>query len=563
MSKVPAGHPGDEQLLRYADGELPEREAAKVRLHLEACWQCRSELVEFEKVVGACVHYRNTVLRTCLPSPPAAWCDIYEKFAEANASARERSFIARFLTAFGAFTIDAFTTPRRWIPAAGVILLLAGAFLWFEKTPTVQAAELLRQAVAAEQPSAAPRKVRIRTRRHEVVKLVAAVHVAPSTADEAEIKGLFDAARYNWDDPLSARSFQAWRDQLPLKSDRVLAVNYRDRSCYQIRTTTDSSEVGAATLTLAQDTLRPLESTIEFRNQEQISVSEVAPEPAPAPETAIAQRSASNDPVLHTPDLQGPQTSRAVTPGEELQVFAALHRLGADLGDPVEVSRTAERIVVSGVGVDPQRQQQIETALEPMPDVVVKFSEPKVHEPIPAEPGVQTPSVPSDLAGLQARIETQQGGRAAYDRFAAAVLDGYDAAMARLYALRRLAQRFPQDVEAQLAPGERDILRNLRREHADAFAAGIRQVQRTMTPALDALGAPAPHVPVPSNATGSWQPATEDLFSLARRVEINLGGLLGSASAAVSASELPTRLAADLAHLRACAEAYQTGSHGR
>lgn len=43
MLKFGALHPGEEQLLRFADGELRPKEAAAIRAHLEACWSCRTD----------------------------------------------------------------------------------------------------------------------------------------------------------------------------------------------------------------------------------------------------------------------------------------------------------------------------------------------------------------------------------------------------------------------------------------------------------------------------------------------------------------------------------------
>ena len=65
-------HPHADDLLRYADGELPARQMRKIRSHLESCWQCRTELEEMQNVVGECVRYRKSVLEPHLPAPPSA-----------------------------------------------------------------------------------------------------------------------------------------------------------------------------------------------------------------------------------------------------------------------------------------------------------------------------------------------------------------------------------------------------------------------------------------------------------------------------------------------------------
>src|SRR5690242_15926740 len=79
-------HLNEEQLLRYADGELSARQARQVRRHIEACWQCRAALDELQSLVSECVRYRKNVFHHFLPPPPARWGDIYKGFAEVDAS---------------------------------------------------------------------------------------------------------------------------------------------------------------------------------------------------------------------------------------------------------------------------------------------------------------------------------------------------------------------------------------------------------------------------------------------------------------------------------------------
>jgi len=83
------------------------------------------------------------------------------------------------------------------------------------------------------------------------------------------------------------------------------------------------------------------------------------------------------------PDRAEPLAEPANPAGvaEELQVVAALHQVGADLGDPVEIARNSGQIVVSGTGIPPQHQKQIHEALDSMPGVVVRFQEPGTGAP--------------------------------------------------------------------------------------------------------------------------------------------------------------------------------------
>jgi len=147
-------HPEEEQLLRYADGESPAREANRIGEHLKACWECRAAVEEQQATIGECVRYRKSILQVHLPPAPQPWTDIYRGFAEIDAALDQPSFWKRALHA-----------PMRWAPVAVALVLVTVVFYRFRQAPSVQAAELLRKAIAAADGSPEkPRRIQIRTR---------------------------------------------------------------------------------------------------------------------------------------------------------------------------------------------------------------------------------------------------------------------------------------------------------------------------------------------------------------------------------------------------------------
>src|SRR6478672_10044758 len=155
-------HPDGEVLLRLADGELPGRQARKVRSHLESCWQCRTEFEDMQSIVGECVRYRANVLQPLMPVPPSAWRDITYRFDQIDASLARRSWFERLRPAL------------TWIPAAAaVVVAVVVAYNHLHNTPAVEAAELLRKAVLAADaaPVTPKRQIRIRTRDRTVVRM--------------------------------------------------------------------------------------------------------------------------------------------------------------------------------------------------------------------------------------------------------------------------------------------------------------------------------------------------------------------------------------------------------
>lgn len=262
-----------------------------------------------------------------------------------------------------------------------------------------------------------------------------------------------------------------------------------------------------------------------------------APRPPVSPSAPAAQRRLPTQPV-----------PEPATPAEELKVFAALHRLGADLGEPIEVTRGETQVVVTGVGIEPDLARRLREELSPVPRVEVRFSD--------SPPEVETPSQPSapippqgQAAQFQQKLEKQLGGRAAFDQFADRVLSITEALMSRAHALRRLAERFPPEVESMLSPEDRAVLTRLRQDHATALRDQAAELERYVQPVLSALGVPA------AASTGPWT-GIDALLEEARRTESNLAVLLGGASNEPAPETLPSQTQANLARLRDMSETY-------
>ncbi len=535
-------HPDSGQLLRYADGELPAREARQVRAHLEACWQCRTELEQLQETVGDCVRYR-ALMAEHLPPPPAPWMNIYRRFEQMDAQPARPRLWERLRAAAGS------TAVARWAPAAlALVLVFALIVHQWRNAPSVQAAVLLQKAVeAAEERPPAPYRLRFRTEDREVSRAAAGaqpVAVDPEAAETlARLQALFRAANYNWEDPLSARSFQAWRGGLENKRDEVSDLG----DCYRIQTTAETGELMQATLKLDARDLRPIESRLEFRDSVWVEIVAVAARPVAPPPLASSAPPAPPAPVAVAPS--------SATLADELQVLAALHQVGADLGDPVEVTRTGGRILVSGVGVAPERRRRIQDALGGLANVVVRFSDPGDAELLPPAYASER-AVGGGHTEYDGRLAEQLGGRLHFERLSAELLDRSDSMMARAYALRRLAQRFPQEAEDRLSAGDRELLHELGREHAEALGEHAAAMERILIPAMEPLGGTPPGAP-PAIAPRPWQPAAEEIFRSARRVETLLAAMLGAASGEVPATGLPSELLAAMAELRVRVEAWE------
>ena len=538
-------HPDDGQLLRYLDGELPARKGRRVGSHLESCRQCRSELEGLQETLGDCVRYRRSV-SACLPAPPAPWQDLSRGFERIDARMEKDSLAARIARALGPPAV-------RWTAAGATALALvfAIAYQWRE-TPSVQASTLLGKAVAAA--DARPRRARryrIKTRSQEVTRTAGA---GRSDADAPLVAALSRSARYDWDDPLSAKAYQAWREGLAQKADQVSTVEDRRSpgpGFYRISTTTGDGELVSVSLTLRIPDLEPTQGRFEFRNAEWVEMTELfdLPEP-PASKVAEATGGIPSKPAMPPPPEEAAPADAAGI-GEELQAVAALHGVGADLGDPLEIANRDGRIRITGSGIPPERQRQIREALNSLARVDVRFSDaaPPARPEGEANPAGTT-VVPRAESGLQNKL----GGRVQLERFSAQLIDRGDAAMDRAYALHRLAQEFPAAAEREMSAADRHLLRNIAREYLAAVDAGFRGIDQTVSPLLSTRASEAPRES--RAAPENWQDAADEALRAAQEVQTALAALLGTAPAEGGA-DLPSRFASAMSNLKARAERCQ------
>ena len=547
MNSLLARHP-ERDLVRYLDGEMPARKSAKVARHLESCGRCRAELETWKESLAECARYQHE-LAARMPETPQPWRDLYRDFSRIDESLANPSLLVRLtrpLVHSGA---------PRWAFATGLAALIVLLSLnQLRQAPSVQAASILRKAVAiSESHPRAAHRIRVRTsHQQEFTRMAGAQAAVLAVAEAQAVSALFQAAHYDWDDPLSARAFQQWRDQQVHKTDEVTTVSNPQLPSWaytQIKTTSPEGEIESATLTLNQGDYQPLEEVLEFRDHEWVELSEIS-------EGDIAGGTLGRHVDIPVRAAEPPSRPAALSPessasiSDELQVLSALSASEADLGDPVEVSLAGGKVkVIGGDGISPRRQDQIRASVAEIPHVEVEFA--------PPSPAAAPPETGATIAGtasaapvspLETRLEKQLGGHAELDRFSTQVLDLDEAAMQRVYALRRLAEKFSPQEEAQLRAQDRNALDELSRKHAAVLAEKVSGMERILLPTLTSLGGTVASVH-PAGHT-AWQPAAQDIYRSARRVEVLVSQMLGMTQGNASSNALPSDLMAALQELQ-------------
>ncbi len=442
-------HLTDQELLLASDREGGSR----AELHLAACEACRARVSELEQVEQA---YRgvHAELRRTQPAPPKAWKPL--PAAPTPMPARRRSWPVLAFAAAAAAAVFVTLLVRDPKPAA---------------LPAIN--DLLASAEKAQQPWAPTRRVALRSRKRSQLYIRPAVLIREAGAPHP-LEGLFHKAGYNWNEPLSTRSYNDWRRALTRRKDSV-AKSIDPKTAeplYVLKTETDASSLQECTLSLRQRDLQPVSAELHFEAGEIVDIEEAAALAAPAPRIATAPTTA-------------PAPNWDVA---ELEVRVALHNIGADLGEPLTISAGDGRLTVTGRGISPTRQAEITQALAAFPNVTTRFEAPQAAPPgaTRLSESATRPNAPTDY------LESHLQGRMSADQFINDTLDASDAALSRSFALAALAERYTPEVEATLPAPAQQLLGNLRADHRRALNQHLTHLSELLSLVSDGGRVPRP-----------------------------------------------------------------------
>ncbi len=169
------GHPSEDELLLFVDGELPARATGSLRIHLEACWSCRVRTEKIEEAISSFIDYRNQVLKPLVEQPPHGWRRFDGKLnglaAEVGTPSVFSSVLGTLSRIFSApqlsITWERSRFARMWdraresgsfariilkpATAVFVVAVLAVTLIYLNRTPVVSATEILQRANNAQE----------------------------------------------------------------------------------------------------------------------------------------------------------------------------------------------------------------------------------------------------------------------------------------------------------------------------------------------------------------------------------------------------------------------------
>ena len=219
----------------------------------------------------------------------------------------------------------------------------------------------------------------------------------------------------------------------------------------------------------------------------------------------------------------------------EVAAMQVLHRLRADLGEPVELSADEKgQLVVACNGVSPERQAEIHAAFSSVSGVVFRNAE-------PPQSALNRASKPDAVAFAPGSRpfgplgENAVGGSAAFEKLANAVQDESESLLAVAHAMRNLDRRFSAARIENLGAEDRATVGQIRADYGLAYVTHARNILNLLAPVRKALASSEP---------ATKDAGSSDFFSAANRVDRVVSMVFGGAPADRSTEGLAAELEA-------------------
>lgn len=441
-----ADHLTIEELLLASGGEA----GTGAESHLAACAECRARLGEMRQGIDEYTSYHHSTLRMTMPPPPRPWRELPAPVRAPHVMPSRRVY--------------------GWIAAAAAIVVAVFLLRPSRQATGIDGSQLLARAEAVEGTPARTRRIVLRGSHGTLVRPAVWIR----TRGDHPLRARFEQAGYSWDEPLSVRSYNAWRRKLSRKLESVRQARHPKTSepVYVVTTETDANPLKMAALSLRERDLQPVSATLNFTDGEAVEMDE-------APEEARAKP--DGRPSTAAPSLPGaPANTHAMSPAmQELQVLTALHGIGADLGEPVQLAHENEKLVLSGSGVSEARREEIQNAVAGLDFVI-----PRLESSRPKPPSTTRrteASAASQTGPVRALVEQRLGTAMSFDDFVNDALDASDGVLSRTHALGALATRFPNEVEKDLPAQGRLLLETLRSDHLGAASEHLKRLAKLLT----------------------------------------------------------------------------------
>ena len=511
-------HPDEQKLLLLLDGELSSQEKSEIEEHLHRCWECRTKAQKLQNGIYAFVEYAETSFSPKVGAPPNGWRGFDALLDHATIGAAPprtslRTFAALLQSLAG-------SRQRRWSFAAAAAGLLAFIVMWpVAAPPALSASEFLgrvqssrRELAGRAQGKAILQRVRIRVGAHSLVRNLVHSQSVVSTAthakpEEPEVQSAFEQARLDWSDPLNPDRYSAWHASLAAATDRVTKA----AGSVTLTTNTNETAIREASLTVDANDWHPTTEQFRLESGTTIEIAELsfsigAVQPQPE------KFSKNPEPAPSEHELRSATISAPEFLAAEVEVRVALHELGLDLGEPLEIQRSTDGgVIVSGTVSNPEKLLAARKRMAQIPNVTQDFqaasATPAGFRAADVTAGQLTASGAATPV-LFEKLKSAFPDLSARTAFVNGVAGASDDQLVRILAVKRLAERYTPAVEAQLDEVSKQKLQGILDDHISALRRQSASLASRLGPFLNM---PAER-PQQRAAVSGWQEQAATAF---------------------------------------------------
>ncbi len=540
-------------LLMYLDGELSKRRMRAVESHIRSCWTCASEVERLKRQIGVIVDAQEKLILPAVPAPPGPWRPLE---VPTGFIPPPRHFLSGFHSPWRQF--------RAPLVLAVVVIVVAVSWL---ATPAASAREVLGRILESDGIRTTADRGRFVRQRVRVVRTRRATRQTSSevidawrsasasywqTADVGMAgSGLreYYRARNVAELPLSPAVYRTWSAEtggggvVSRHGGRIRlsfdAADSGDLQRFRLWADPARWHVVRMDLGFRDDDFEIEEERLDVFPKHQVPQDVLAHlEPMPPiverrPAVAVALPAAP----VEAPAEPVPSIDKTTT---ELDVYFALHQAGADLGEPVEVTRLGSGLVAVRIwGVTADRRQFLTDLLSGMPGVEIEEgpaaagTAADVLSAEPVLPLAQATMDDSSRADDQDRLERWFGSAEAEEAYTRSVLAGTTALLSHLYAWQELSRRWPPSEQVSLPESNRTKLAAMFSDHVQTAEQQCSNLQLLLKPLLDEFSQPG------ENGSSESQPAPDEdpgraTLQAAKSLDRLLRGLLTTSDSPVA-----------------------------
>jgi hypothetical protein len=430
-------HPSNQELASFWNGTSSSETLERVAAHVDGCEMCETRLEAlqpgFSKYRQCLELVHKQVGRSRRPEE-----DLWKKMDRIDARRpRARLVVLR----------PAWLSGIAAAAACAALLVLPRL-----GESELRAETLLRLAAAAPAPRHSTVRLQVKTRRLSFERPLAPTSEMPGKREEEALRARFTEAHYNWDDPLSPKSYSDWWHGLKHKKSKVSQPhNPAGETRQTIETRTDDGALRDAELTL-DEKLLPVSASFRFADEESVEITAV-----PADSNAGSVSTPSPSPPstpLPPPAMPRPSAPADSVAERELDVWLAIDALHTGAGEPIEVSaQQSGHILVTTYGLAPELEAGLRASLDRIPDVTLR------------------PAIAADKPQPRPAEDAQPA-----DRTIRASQD----ILFEAHLLLELASRFEASTEAGLNPSSKAQLCDLRMKHAVELQRNLARLLREL-----------------------------------------------------------------------------------